>query len=548
MRRLTTVLSAVLLVIGGLTIAAPGAAADEPPTERRPVVFVHGGAGSGAQFQSQGLRFTSNGYPAGHIRVLEYNSADPASFGTIPGRLDALFDQIQADTGAEQIDLLGHSLGTGLMQAYLSNPARAARVAHYVNIDGAQASAPPGGVPTLALWGRGSPARRIAGATNTYIPDQSHVQVATSREAFRVMYRFFNDGDEPATLDVEPDASGQAEISGRAVLFPANDGAEGVTLSVFEVDPADGERVGDPIATEELGSDGAWGPFTGEVGGSYEIALTRDDNTHHFYLEPLIRDDHLVRLNTSLPGEGIGALVERGPDHGSVTISRYKEWWGGGAPSTDVLEIDGTNVINAATAPITKNAIGVFAYDVGSDGVSNVAAPIPTLFALPFLTGVDLHVPATHPPDRTITVRSVPRDGGGAEQVVRFPAWASENHPVSVHFHDFVQPAAQVSYTARFNTGQCNMLTRFAEATDRTLSEVVGDTLDLLDHLAGLGLAPTTPAVVPPNEGPCEIVVLPEDVQRVEDLAATWMVPVDDLHRNAARLTMIIILGIPTSA
>ena len=55
-------------------------------------------------------------------------------------------------------------------------------------------------------------------------------------------------------------------------------------------------------------------------------------------------------------------------------------------------------MINAATAPITKRVIGMFAFDTGSDGVSNVATPHPVFFALPFLSGVDLFIPAATPP------------------------------------------------------------------------------------------------------------------------------------------------------
>ncbi len=138
------------LAVIGILIAAPAADA-KPPLN--PIIFVHGGSGSGAQFESQAMRFTSNGYPHRHIAVLEYDSS---SIGTILpavlARLDALIAQLKASTGRAQVDLLGHSLGTFVCQTYLASPARAANVAHYVNIDGASAPAPPGNVPTLALW------------------------------------------------------------------------------------------------------------------------------------------------------------------------------------------------------------------------------------------------------------------------------------------------------------------------------------------------------------------------------------------------------------
>ena len=45
----------------------------------------------------------------------------PGGFGAIPAQLDALIAELEAQTGFDQIDLLGHSLGTGLMQAYLAD-------------------------------------------------------------------------------------------------------------------------------------------------------------------------------------------------------------------------------------------------------------------------------------------------------------------------------------------------------------------------------------------------------------------------------------------
>ena len=164
----TMLFGALLTTASSVGSGTAGAA----PGGFRPVVFVHGFAGSGSQFEAQAMRFASNGYPVDYIAVHEYDSL----FATetqeqVLARLDALIDDIKARTGATQIDLLGHSLGTGLMQAYLnSDPARAANVAHYVNLDGATAAAPPGGVPTLAVWGQGDPNREITGANERALP------------------------------------------------------------------------------------------------------------------------------------------------------------------------------------------------------------------------------------------------------------------------------------------------------------------------------------------------------------------------------------------
>ena len=97
--------------------AAPGGAAGAPPPPMRPLIFVHGGAGSGAQFETQAMRFTSNGYPQDRLGVHEYDS----TFGLntmdqVWAGLDALIAAKLAATGADKVDVASHSLGTAVLQ------------------------------------------------------------------------------------------------------------------------------------------------------------------------------------------------------------------------------------------------------------------------------------------------------------------------------------------------------------------------------------------------------------------------------------------------
>ena len=250
----------------GLLFAAPAAVAKHGSGLDRssihPMIFVHGATGSGAQFASQKMRFTENGYPDDYVRVFEYDSTfSVESPADVQARLDTFIAQVKQETGRSQVDLLGHSLGTFVSQTYLnSSPAHAANVAHYVNIDGAEAASPPGGVPTLAIWaGRGTPGRSIGGAINVTVPNQTHVQSATSPESFAAMFRFFT-GHRPRTTDILRQ-HGKITIAGRAMLFPQNVGVPaGTTLTIWRVRNSNGERIGHPVATPALASDGSWGP------------------------------------------------------------------------------------------------------------------------------------------------------------------------------------------------------------------------------------------------------------------------------------------------
>jgi pimeloyl-ACP methyl ester carboxylesterase len=428
-----------LVVVGLMPAASAAAAAPKAKTPRlNPVIFVHGFVGSGAQFESQQMRFTSNGYPQRLISVLEYDSTFALNTrNQVYAKLDTLIARATRRSRRPKVDVLGHSLGTSIMHEYLATPERAARVAHYVNIDGRTAPAPPGGVKTLALWaGLGTPGRTIAGAANVTIPNQTHVQVATSAESFAQIYKFFR-GRRPDTTKIVPEDGDRVRVAGRAVLFPQNSGAQNATLRVWKVRAATGRRVGRrPVATKRLSGDGAWGPFRLERGAHYEFTLTRPTATHHLYYEPFQHDDHLVRLLTAEPNTGLDALTEKGDRHAVLVVTRNKELWGDQGASNDVLTINGTNVVNAVTSPQSKRTIGLFAFDAGSDGQSNLSAPLPAFFSLPFISGVDLAVPASRPPDGRISVRLRSR-GRGRARAINVPNLASSTDRISVQLNDF---------------------------------------------------------------------------------------------------------------
>ena len=392
MFRKLTIAAAAALLLTSLP-AATAEAATPAHRDLRPIVFVHGSAGSALQFQTQAKRFASNGYPTDLIEAHDYDST------TVLNRLaeewaaiDARIDALLARTGADQVDLLGHSLGTFVMQGYLtSDPARAARVAHYVNLDGRTATALPGGVPTLAIWGEGPTTRAITGARNVYLSNQAHTETVTSPESF---------------------------------------------VEVYEVHAFTGTRKHHrPVAAFQLSGDGSWGPFKANGHARYEFAIVRAGAaTHHIYYQPFLRSDRLIRLLTSLPGQGLGALMETSPNHVNLTVSRNREWWGDQEDS-DVLAINGTNVLNAAVSPRTKRTIGVFMYDRGVDQASDLSQPIAVFFAQPFVTGIDVYIPTS----RRVVFLAQKQRGTGEIDVLNVPALPSPDHRISVQLNDYSQ-------------------------------------------------------------------------------------------------------------
>lgn len=441
--------SAVLTAIAG----AQDAGGSEGPegeaggdADVRPIIFIHGFLGSGQQFEALALRLTSNGYPADHIEMFEHNSLtygtgnNPEANEAVWGRIDQLIAELQERTGDEQVYLAGHSQGTYVSQSYLnSDPARAANVAKYVNLDGATdvggQGTLPGGVETLAIWGEGDAAREVPGATNVRFPDQAHTQVVNSPETFAAIYEFLF-GEQPGLTEVVRQPADEIEVSGRAQLFPENTGATNATLRIFEVDGETGDRVDDePEATYELSGNGDWGPFEADGEAFYEFAIERDTGTHHIYMQRFVRSSRWVRILTSEPGGLADSFWENSDQHQNVVILRNKEWWGDQGADGDTLEVNGQNVLTPTISPRSNRTIGVFVHDFNVDQRSDLSAAVSPTGIL-FLTGADLYIPAADPPDATTGIVATPRLGDGPEAVC-IPNFASSADRSSVQFNSY---------------------------------------------------------------------------------------------------------------
>jgi len=452
----------LVLTIAGILSAPQLAVAARSAHDHRAVIFVHGFEGSGSQFESQQMRLTSNGYPGRDIRVLEYNSllfasglqgssSIQAQEQPLFSELDKLIAHMKAVTHRSKVDLLAHSLGTRLMQDYLeSSRERAASIAHYVNIDGFPADSPPGGVRTLALWGtRGplssQPGRKIGGAKNVFIRGATHVQCATSPRSFAEFFKFFTGKRTKTTEIVRQDDP--IKLSGRALNFPQNSGLDGATVQVWRIDQSTGQRIGEqPIASKVVGPSGDWGPVTVTSGRRYELTLVRTDNpsspTHHFYYEPFVRSDHLIRLLESDAIRSLGGPAD--PRSSALVIIRYKELWGDQGSRSDVLKINGTNACNSATCPLDKLVNALFVADFNRDGQSEPDETWPPYqnASMYFLSSADIFAPAETPPSGKVTVTLRSR-GKGPLRVLTFPNWVGVSDVVTVQLDDFDKTVAR---------------------------------------------------------------------------------------------------------
>ncbi len=139
--------------VSALLAIAPGAIAAPKQPKLNPVVFVHGFVGSGAQFQSQQQRFTSNGYPQRLISALDYDSTfGLATREQVYARLDdadsAAPEALGPEEGRPARALARHRAHAGVPgDARTRGARRALRQPRRAHRDGASR-----GVPTLAVW------------------------------------------------------------------------------------------------------------------------------------------------------------------------------------------------------------------------------------------------------------------------------------------------------------------------------------------------------------------------------------------------------------
>jgi pimeloyl-ACP methyl ester carboxylesterase len=439
-----------------------GVADQDPPNEEPllPVLFIHGTSGSASQFESQAQRFLANGYPVNYLAAFEYNSAPfAAAAGNVAdftallydpdfqARINAAIDQLLAASGEAQVNLIGHSLGTFVSNAFLKTGDNAQRVAHYVNVDGTTGQGtgtPFGGVETLALWGMGNDDKTALGdtATDDHDGTQSHIEVCTSATSFAKIYEFFND-QAPTTTEIPEKAGTSITIAGRANIFPENVGAESTTLNIYEVDPDTGLRVSaTPIDDGwDIGADGHWGPVTVTKGVTYEFVLTHDleeNATHIFYREPFYADNYFIRLNTARPGEGLSSQLTRSANHTILMIARDKEMWGDQGDGNDQLLVNGFQVLTEVAAAQSRRLSSIFLCDENESSESEMTT-LEAVTQVSFIAGIDFYIAAA-PADQTVAIELTSRGSGGAAQTLNVPNWpSSEVRTVSVQFRDFVQ-------------------------------------------------------------------------------------------------------------
>ena len=372
-----------------LDAAGPGYACrrDAPP-----IVMAHGFLAAGDTWGSQVRRFAANGECPQRFYAFDWNTLDRQTDHT--GELDLFIDGVLAAEGVPQVDLMGHSAGGGLGASYLTTPARAAKVAHYVHVAGGVLDSAPA-VPTLNVYSDGDtivPGGDIPGTVAAHFIDEDHYAVATSEPTFRALWSFLRTGDPTTTSSVFVPGGGEVHrIAGRVMVLGDNTPDVGSTVQVFEADTDTGLRTAEaPVARFDIGAEGAWGPFEARAGQRYELRVDSPrpgSRPVRYYHPAFTGDDALVYLRT-LPTTGLaGALLRQIPftESGSVVVVFFSQH--ALLAGRDTLRVDGENLATAEIASPADTTIALFLYDAASDGVPG--GSVAAFGAFPFLAGLD---------------------------------------------------------------------------------------------------------------------------------------------------------------
>jgi triacylglycerol lipase len=184
----------------------------------------------------------------------------------------------------------------------------------------------------------------LKGAENVVLPGIDHCEASFSPLAFAQAFRFIT-GRAPGTMEVTPQS--RVVLSGKVFgLGMNNDPATGdfennlplvgATVDVYKLNQASGERVGAPLLSQSVSSDGRWGPIDSDSTSALEFVITETKYpVTHIYRSPFARSSDIVHLQARVfakDDEQAGAVVIMSRPRGFFTVLRDKISFDGISP------------------------------------------------------------------------------------------------------------------------------------------------------------------------------------------------------------------------
>jgi pimeloyl-ACP methyl ester carboxylesterase len=369
-------------------------------TSLRPVVFVHGFLASGDTWANAVHYFQQAGYCANRMYAFDWNSV-----GGNGKRNDSLLhqfiEQILTQTGASQIDLVGHSAGGGLGRNYLKDSLHAKNIAHYVHIGSRKWTSSYTWFPNSKCMNifssgdrvAGNTAGAVEGAINLALVEQDHYQVATSDTSIKEMLQFFSGKQIPSKSSPE---SRKVVLSGRAVILGENLAMGDAEINIYAIQKKNGQRkkADQPIRLK-TDQAGAWGPVTLSAGIPYEMELIpagANKRIISYFFPRFDFSNPLVYLR-GFPEDGrmtflLGKIPAVETQSTLVVYSAAQAMVGG----RDSVTVNGLPICSPTLTPASKTAITSFLFDDG-DAINSGKA-LKQFSNVPFIGGVDMVLPA----------------------------------------------------------------------------------------------------------------------------------------------------------
>lgn len=402
---------------------------DNPtPRKHNPIVFAHGFLASGDTYHLQIQRFTSNGYDLSELYTFDWNTL---GLGNSEALLDNFIDKVLEETGAEQVDLVGHSAGSGLVYGYCSKKSQADKIGHLVLLAGFPQSKPGGAngeVPTLNVYSTADAVSSGGGdiprAANLKLTDKDHYEVATCEATFSAMYELFND-TTPTTTSVLPEED--IYISGKALSFGENLYVRNTKVAIYSVSKEDGSRISStPEATFSVGKEGYWGPLKINKNTNYEFLVTAEASGNrpvHYYFEPFVRSSNAVYLRSYPASGSLGAaFLSSLPQKDEQAVTAFFGASQAAIKDRDVLSI---NDVSLSTEPLTQasnTTIALFVYDENNNQRTD-GGSVGLFASFPFLKATDVYVPTATSDKITYSLN---------DRTIHLRNWKSKTEGVSV--------------------------------------------------------------------------------------------------------------------
>jgi len=107
-----------------------------PGTERTPVVFVHGNQRDACDWTAHADFFTNRAYTGDELWAITFGSGSP-SHDAMADQLDRFVGNVREYTGADEVAVVGHSLGVTGLRYWMARDDRLDWIETFVGLDGA---------------------------------------------------------------------------------------------------------------------------------------------------------------------------------------------------------------------------------------------------------------------------------------------------------------------------------------------------------------------------------------------------------------------------